>query len=224
MMRQTTYASKRLIKMLFSILTILLMSTQGIWGQTYYSIDIYAQNYAGGSETKNDPYLISNDMQLAKLAHDVNNGVSFSGKYFKLTKDIDLSKALWTPIGSWNPKTPNFFAGKFDGDGHKISNMHICWTNADGQEASWGLFSRLNGSAANETGFASVTNLTIDNACVEKKAGYTPKGTGTIKIGVVAGDMTNNAEISNIIIRESKVTDNEEAYSTKLNSGSSSKE
>ena len=90
--------------------------------------------------------------------------------------------------------------------------MHICWTNAEGQEASWGLFSLLAGTAANEEGFACVTNLVIDNACVEKTKGYRPVGSGTIKLGVVAADLTQNAEISNIIIRNSKVTDNEEAY------------
>ena len=183
-----------------------------VYGDVYDGTPYYADSYEAGDGSKENPYLISNDMQLAKLAHDVNNGKTFSGKYFKLTKDIDLSKALWTPIGSWNPKTPNFFAGKFDGDGHKISNMHICWTNAEGQEASWGLFSRLAGTAANEAGFACVTNLVIDNACVEKTKGYRPVGSGTIKLGVVAADLTQNAEISNIIIRNSKVTDNEEAY------------
>ena len=189
-----------------------------VYGDVYDGTPYYADSYAlyadgtEGDGSKDKPYLISNDMQLAKLAHDVNNGKTFSGKYFKLTKDIDLSQALWTPIGSWNPKTPNFFAGKFDGDGHKISNMHICWTNADGQEASWGLFSRLAGSAANEAGFACVTNLVIEKACVEKTKGYRPVGSGTIKLGVVAADLTQNAEISNIIIRNSKVTDNEEAY------------
>lgn len=183
-----------------------------VYGDVYDGTPYYADSYEAGDGSKENPYLISNDMQLAKLAHDVNNGKSFSGKYFKLTKDIDLSKALWTPIGSWNPKTPNFFAGKFDGDGHKISNMHICWTNAEGQEASWGLFSRLAGTAANEEGFACVTNLVVDNACVEKTKGYRPVGSGTIKLGVVAADLTQNAEISNIIIRNSKVTDNEEAY------------
>ena len=212
-------------KLLF-LLTLLLVSTQmvlaqqdstvdtepKVYGNVYDGTPYYAESYESGDGSKDKPYLISNDMQLAKLAHDVNNGVSFSGKYFKLTKDIDLSKALWTPIGSWNPKTPNFFAGKFDGDGHKISNMHICWTNADGQEASWGLFSRLAGSAANEAGFACVTNLVIEKACVEKTKGYRPVGSGTIKLGVVAADLTKNAEISNIIIRNSKVTDNEEAY------------
>lgn len=183
-----------------------------VYGDVYDGTPYYADSYEAGDGSKENPYLISNDMQLAKLAHDVNNGKTFSGKYFKLTKDIDLSQALWTPIGSWNPKTPNFFAGKFDGDGHKISNMHICWTNAEGQEASWGLFSRLAGTAANEEGFACVTNLVVDNACVEKTKGYRPVGSGTIKLGVVAADLTQNAEISNIIIRNSKVTDNEEAY------------
>ena len=218
--------SNCIYRKLFFLLTFLLVSAQmvlaqqdttadaepKVYGNVYDGTPYYADSYESGDGSKDKPYLISNDMQLAKLAHDVNNGVSFSGKYFKLTKDIDLSKALWTPIGSWNPKTPNFFAGKFDGDGHKISNMHICWTNADGQEASWGLFSRLAGTAANEAGFACVTNLVIDNACVEKTKGYSPVGSGTIKLGVVAADLTKNAEISNIIIRNSKVTDNEEAY------------
>ena len=47
---------------------------------------------------------------------------------------------------------------------------------------------------------------------MEKTKGYRPVGSGTIKLGVVAADLTQNAEISNIIIRNSKVTDNEEAY------------
>lgn len=222
----SVYPSNCIYRKLLFLLTFLLVSAQmvlaqqdttvdtepKVYGNVYDGTPYYADSYESGDGSKDKPYLISNDMQLAKLAHDVNNGVSFSGKYFKLTKDIDLGKALWTPIGSWNPKTPNFFAGKFDGDGHKISNMHICWTNADGQEASWGLFSRLAGSAANEAGFACVTNLVIEKACVEKTKGYRPVGTGTIKLGVVAADLTKNAEISNIIIRNSKVTDNEEAY------------
>lgn len=226
------HLSNCIYRKLFFLFTLLLVGTQmvlaqqdstadaepKVYGNVYDGTPYYADSYepyadgTQGDGSKDKPFLISNDMQLAKLAHDVNNGKSFSGKYFKLTKDIDLGKALWTPIGSWNPKTPNFFAGKFDGDGHKISNMHICWTNADGQEASWGLFSRLAGSAANEAGFACVTNLVIEKACVEKTKGYRPVGNHTIKLGVVAADLTKNAEISNIIIRNSKVTDNEEAY------------
>ena len=215
-------------KLLF-LLTLLLVSFQTVlaqqdttadaepkvYGNVYDGTPYYAESYESGDGSKDKPYLISNDMQLAKLAHDVNNGVSFSGKYFKLTKDIDLSKALWTPIGVTNPSTKRYFNGKFDGDGHTISNMHIVWTYDSGTEISLGLFSRLSGTAANETAFATVTNLTVNNARIEKKAGHTPKVTGTIKIGIIAADLTQNAEISNIIIRNSIITDNEEAYTLK---------
>ncbi len=221
--------SNCIYRKLFFLLTFLLVSAQMVLaqqdttadaepkvsGNVYDGTPYYADSYESGDGSKDNPYLISNDMQLAKLAHDVNNGVSFSGKYFKLTKDIDLSKALWTPIGVTNPSTKRFFNGKFDGDGHTISNMHIVWTYDSGTEISLGLFSRLSGAAANETSFATVTNLTVNNARIEKKAGHTPKVTGTIKIGILAADLTQNAEISNIIIRNSVVTDNEEAYTLK---------
>lgn len=214
-MRRTTYTSKRIIKMLFGILTILLMSTQEIWGQTY-SIDLYAQNYAGGSGTKNDPYLISNDKELAKLARDVNNGntsQAFLGKYFKLTADIDLKNGIWMPIGKYynygNGNGNNrLFFGKFDGNGHVIKNMHIQWEGTDAWSA-WGLFSTLQG--ASSTNLTTVTNLIIENAVVEKKQGFKPYGPG-YNVGVVAGEIYGNTELSNIIIRGSVITDNDETY------------
>lgn len=214
-MRRTTYTSKRIIKMLFGILTILLMSTQEIWGQTY-SIDLYAQNYAGGSGTKNDPYLISNDMELAKLARDVNNGntsQAFLGKYFKLTADIDLSGGIWMPIGKYynygNGNGNNrLFFGKFDGNGHVIKNMHIQWEGTEAWSA-WGLFSTLQG--ASSTNLTTVTNLIIENATVEKKPGFKPYGPG-YNVGVVAGEIYGNTELSNIIIRGSEIKDNDETY------------
>lgn len=225
----SVYPSNCIYRKLLFLLTFLLVGTQmvlaqqdstadaepKVYGNVYDGTPYYADSYESGDGSKDKPYLISNDMQLAKLAHDVNNGVSFSGKYFKLTKDIDLGKALWTPIGVTNPSTKRFFNGKFDGDGHTISNMHIVWTYDSGTEISLGLFSRLSGANANETSFATVTNLTVNNARIEKKAGHTPKVTGTIKIGILAADLTQNAEISNIIIRNSIITDNEEAYTLK---------
>lgn len=214
MMRRTTYTSKRIIKMLFGILTILLMSSQEIWGQTY-SIDRYAQNYAGGSGTKNDPYLISNDMELAKLARDVNNGntsQAFLGKYFKLTADIDLSGGIWMPIGKYYYSNGNgnnrLFFGKFDGNGHVIKNMHIQWEGTDAWSA-WGLFSTLQGASSDN--LTTVTNLIIENAVVEKKPGFKPYGPG-YNVGVVAGEIYGNTELSNIIIRGSVITDNDETY------------
>lgn len=299
-MRRTTYTSKRIIKMLFGILTILLMSTQEVWGQKidvkiventynrndknvsytltgdnlnndytytwmvegkaitptaesngktitlplsnkkrtavviikdantntvihekhfnikpkYYSIDLFADKYTGGTGTKEDPFIISSDLELAKLARDVETGQSYECKYFKLANDIKLDKGLWMPIGnpydSWD-----LFKGKFDGDGHTIDNMHICWNDKSGKWSAWGLFAALqstNGST--EEGKCMVTNLIIDNAVVEKEEGYMPVGNG-LKIGILAGEMiNNNIEISNIIIRNSKITDNKETYTT----------
>lgn len=225
----SVYPSNCIYRKLLFLLTLLLVSAQmvlaqqdstvdtepKVYGNVYDGTPYYAESYESGDGSKDNPYLISNDMQLAKLAHDVNNGMSFSGKYFKLTKDIDLSHALWTPIGVTNPSKTYFFDGKFDGDGHIINNMHIVWTYDSGNEISVGLFSRLRGGSATETSFATVTNLTVNNARIEKKAGHTPKATGTIKIGILAADLTQNAEISNIIIRNSVITDNEEAYTLK---------
>ena len=213
------------------LLALLLASIQMVHAQeeggttttetkVYGEGDLIATKYAGGTGTKNDPWLISNDLELAKLAHDVTNGntkIMFAGKYFKLTKDIDLSKGKWMPIGTWKcdkSKNDRYFAGKFDGDGHTISNMQIEWVNEKGFEASWGLFGRLYGtSASSEATYASVTNLIIDNARIQMKKDTVPVGTSVIKIGTVAGDMTQYAEISNIIIRNSEITDNEETYS-----------
>ena len=194
-------------------------------GNHFYA-DSY-QLYPDGSEgdgSKEKPFLISNDMELARLAHEVNNGTAqqmFSQKYFKLTKDIDLSKGLWTSIGTAQgiakATDGHFFAGKFDGDGRSISNMLICWTFSDLKEASWGLFARLNGKGNNENEYAAVTNLIIDNARIEKLEAHMPLNNAnyTVKMGIVVADMTQNAELSNIIIRNSKISDNNESYTTK---------
>ena len=194
-------------------------------GNHFYA-DSY-QLYPDGSEgdgSKEKPFLISNDMELARLAHEVNNGTAqqmFSQKYFKLTKDIDLSKGLWTPIGTAQgiakATDGHFFAGKFDGDGRSVSNLLIKWSFNTAKEASWGLFARLNGKGNNENEYAAVTNLIIDNARIEKLEAHMPLNNAnyTVKMGIVVADMTQNAELSNIIIRNSKITDNNESFSTK---------
>ena len=200
-----------------------------VYGKEYNGKKFYAEEDFVGSGTKEDPYLISSDLELAKLARDVNTGSKWlmkSGEYFKLTKDIDLKHGIWTPIGSTkcvtNKNLNRYFSGIFDGDGHAIKNMHIEWDNETGKEASWGLFSRLYGDPENIKSpkpeeYATVTNLVIENALVEKKKGYIPQGSSVIKIGMLVSDLTQFAEISNIIIRNSKITDNGEKYAYKGN-------
>lgn len=217
--QQDNNTQNKKFRILLGILILWLMCGQTLWAQTtnkYYSIDIYADSYAGGDGSKTNPYEIATAEQLAKLASDVNNGntsQAFLGKYFKLTADIDLKNGIWMPIGKYynygNDNGNNrLFFGKFDGNGHVIKNMHIQWKGTDAKSA-WGLFSTLQG--ASSTSLTTVTNLIIENAKVEKEPGFEPYGPD-YKVGVVAGEIYGNTELSNIIIRGSKITDNDETY------------
>lgn len=183
-------------------------------GENNTKVKFYSEEDFKGKGSKEDPYIISSDLELAKLAHDVTNGKSqtmYSDKYFQLSDNINLNKGIWMPIGTLNTTNAGFFGGTFDGNGKTISNMKIYWTAFDGTtEASWGLFSRLNGK--DENNYATVTNLIIENASLETQKNKLPTGTGTVKIGIVASDLVDYAEVSNIIIRKSKITDHEEKY------------
>ena len=214
--QQDNNTQNKKFRILLGILTLWLMCGQTLWAQTtnkYCSIDIYADSYAGGDGSKTNPYEIATAEQLAKLARDVNNGNTFRGKYFKLTADIDLSGGIWMPIGkyyNYGNVNNRLFFGKFDGNGHVIKNMHIQWEDADDNAKSvWGLFSTLQGESS--TNLTTVTNLIIENATVEKKRDFSPNGSGYY-VGVVAGEIYPNTELSNIIISGSEITDNDETY------------
>lgn len=218
--QQDNNTQNKKFRILLGILTLWLMCGQTLWAQTtnkYYSIDICANSYAGGDGSKTNPYEIAKAEQLAKLASDVNNGntpQAFLGKYFKLTADIDLSGGIWMPIGkyyNYGNGNNRLFFGKFDGNGHVIKNMHIQWEDVDARKAKsvWGLFSTLQGESS--TNLTTVTNLIIEKARVEKKSGFSPDGP-SYNVGVVAGEIYGNTELSNIIIRGSEITDNDETY------------
>lgn len=186
-----------------------------VYGKEYNGMKFYADAYAGGDGSKANPFKINTDLQLAKLAREVTNGTSntmYNGQYFLLSSDIDLGKGIWMPIGTLKKSTAGYFGGTFDGDGKTIRNMKIYWTTNGGEEASWGLFSRLNGT---KDKFATVTNLMIDNARLEVSTEKLPTEEGTIKMGVVVSDLIDYAEVSNIIIKNSTITDRDEKYSTK---------
>lgn len=67
-------------------------------------------------------FQISTAKELAGMAYLVNNNyTSFEGKTVKLAADINLGEKYWKPIGMGN----TIFEGTFDGDGHRIYNVHI---------------------------------------------------------------------------------------------------
>ena len=75
-------------------------------------------------ETESE-YHITTAEQLAGLAQLVNDktaSVSFKGKTIYLDNDLDLSGSQWTPIGNGDTNVRHF-AGTFDGQYHKITNL-----------------------------------------------------------------------------------------------------
>lgn len=181
----------------------------------YYSIDLYADNYTSGTGKKEDPFIISSDLELAKLARDVQNKQMQENTYFKLSSDIRLDKALWMPIGTTN-YTGAVFKGKFDGDGHTIENMHISWADNSSPWNAWALFATVQGTAANEAGFCRITNLIIDNALIEKEPSPN-QNEKSGNVAVLVGEVLKKGyvEISNIIVRNSTITDNNDTYTRK---------
>ncbi len=87
---------------------------------------LYAQWVASdfpGSGTADDPYVISTAGQWNLFASNVNNGNTYSGKYFALGADITVS----TMAGTYD--TP--FSGTFVGTGHTM-NLAINGTGTGG--------------------------------------------------------------------------------------------
>ena len=66
-----------------------------------------------GKGTASEPYIISSTEDWNTLAELIDNGAYISGKHFKLTNNISVSKMLGTES---NP-----FSGTFDGDGHTLT-------------------------------------------------------------------------------------------------------
>lgn len=118
------------------------LSTTGAAGTAKGTNGDYSDGYdftkggtvAGDSIIWGTPYVISNPYQLAYLAYQVNNaGVTFSGKYFVVSNDIDLSGYRWVAIGNYksfakdggNVSISRGFNGNFDGDGKTIEGLSI---------------------------------------------------------------------------------------------------
>ena len=105
------------------------------------TVTLYAvwENIWTGSGTEADAYQISNAADLTALQTQVNeNGFSYTGKWFRLTNNIDLNNELWTPIGV---DALHSFGGSLDGSGKTISGLKV---ETDRQWA--GLFGSVRGT------------------------------------------------------------------------------
>ena len=162
-----------------------------------------------GFGTEADPYMITTEAGLNKLATDVNSGTVYSDTYFKLGASITVTD--WTPIGQKG--SDNKFAGTFDGNGQTVTINRINSSLGSAFGGYAGFFGATNG--------ATIKNLTVDGTingsdvagvvarldgaskvinCINKaNVTGTSKAAGiTVKIdgaNVVIDDCTNDGEI-----------------------------
>lgn len=165
----------------------------------------------GASEAVENIYYIANDTQLAAFRDKVNAGNTFAGKTIKLTADIDLNNAAWTPIGT----NENPFKGVFDGNDKTISNYSITAVDDNGS----GLFGVIAGDANSDfmqlsdvvsgNGEFSTTNISEDKyTCVVKNlnvSNATVTADGKKYVSPVIG-AASNAYIANINVTGTNMT------------------
>ena len=169
-----------------------------------------ATNFARGSGTETDPYIIANADQLAYFRTQVDKGNSFEGKFVKLENNIYLSNQLFDPIG-WGYVNASHnrdvdgdgegdpgkvFQGTFDGNGKTIFDLYQNgWdleektgTDYTYTNCGFGLFA----AASN----ATFKNLTINGAYVRVEC---------VEAGVLVGLSQNGCTYENINIHNAKI-------------------
>lgn len=121
-----------------------------------------------GSGTEADPFQIASRDDLVFLSVQVQESTetnpnfpqyvsAYRGKYFKVMNDIDMSGTKFTPIGA---DMRHRFAGNFDGNGKKISNLKI--------ERNV----HYNGLFGNADTISSFKNVTLVNPDITAEAHY----------------------------------------------------
>ncbi len=142
--------------------------------------------------------VIGNPAELAWLANEVNNGVTYAGRTIELKNDIDLGGHYWPVIanGAEALSYNTVFRGNFDGKGHAVSNYELHnylsrGSNANSVTIRLGLFGEIRGKS-------EIRNLKLDNCRIILSNEYTHDITGNyrnIYAGALAGQ-TNDSLVS----------------------------
>ena len=138
-----------------------------------------------GSGTEAAPYEIPDVGKLTALQTQVNeNGFSYTGKWFRLTNNIDLNNEPWTPIGI---DALHSFGGSLDGGGKTISGLKV---ETDRQWA--GLFGSVRGTYGVPM---TMRDLTLKNGSVK----FTSSGTSCSGglVAIVEGETA--LELRNVV-------------------------
>jgi hypothetical protein len=86
------------------------------------STESFSSTFAGGSGTPEDPYQISNVIELQNIKLDIS-------AHYILINNIDASAtSTWNGGAGFEPigtRYPNWFEGSLDGNGYKITDLYI---------------------------------------------------------------------------------------------------
>lgn len=184
---------------------------QSLDGLKYPKLNISKQNhseFAGGSGSADDPYLISNGFHINKIR-------DYLDSHFKQIKDIDISDYYnnWDPIGNFDFENENnnvSFNGTYNGNGYRIMSFSIDNPKDNGQA----LFAHLGKDAVLKN--TSVDHFSIKGSTsLSELAGLVAYNSGkikncSIKEGLIGGYNLasgglvayNVGEIENCIIHE----------------------
>ena len=138
----------------------------------------WIDNYLGynpGSLYSDSTYYISTPQQLIEFSTAVAGGAQFSNAYLEADIDMEGYDNQFKPIGA----ARSTFRGIFDGQGHRILNLHI--TGGD----YTGLFGALGGGA-------TISNLVLDSSCSIRGGNYVGLAGGSTGAGSVTFSCVGN--------------------------------
>lgn len=146
-----------------------------------------------GSGTEEDPWLIQSEEDLAWLAYLINN-VKYSSqyitgyytyfdRYFMQTKDLDMSKYWWCPIGAAyvnNSSRTRYFSANYNGDSHVVRGIFTEAGTASANDYQ-GLFARAYGYNGDNAKIPEIKNLGVEDSIIN----------GNYYTGGIAGALRN---------------------------------
>ncbi|MBQ7170503.1 MAG: putative Ig domain-containing protein, partial [Synergistaceae bacterium] len=159
-----------------------------VYGEPGYELEGYDEDSA---------WEIDSVETLIKMRDDINNGTVDTGKYYKLTADIDLTSYTdWEPIGFTDSYleddedddfTERSFKGHFDGNGHTIT---VNFVRTD--KTLTGVFGYIEGGTVENLSVAG--NIRV--AALNKTGDYYA---GAVTAAMYRGSAINNCKFDGTI-------------------------